>query len=85
MYIFSRDFKDRKVAAASNEVCTGSMCSVRKELGKAEERLKQKAPVGTVAIRHAGQGYFPCTQIYKAKGKQRRDVDIDVEGRPREG
>ena len=85
MYILYRDFKDRKVAAASNEVCTGRTCSVRKELGKTEERLKQKAPVGTVAIRHAGQGYFPCTQIHKAKGKQRRDLDVDVEGRPREG
>ena len=84
MYILYRE-KWRKVAAASNEVRTGSTCSIRKELGKAEERLKQKAPVGMVAIRHAGQGYFPCTQIHKAKGKQRRDLDVDVEGLSREG
>ena len=82
---FWNKFMYRKVAAASNKVSTGSTCSVRKELGKAEEWLKQKTPVGMVAIRHASQGYFPCTQIQKAKGKQRLDLDVDVEGRPREG
>ena len=69
-----RDSKDPKVAAAGIEVLTGRKWSAKKELGNAEERLRQKALVGTVAIGRAGLGYFPSTQIHKAKGKQRRNL-----------
>ena len=69
-----RDSKDPKVAAAGIEVCTGRKWSAKKEMGNAEERLKQKALVGTVAIGRAGLGYFPSTQIHKATGKQRRNL-----------
>ena len=64
------DSKDSKVAAAGIEVRTGRKWSAKKELGNTEERLRQKALVGTVAIDRAGQGYFPSTQIHKAKRKQ---------------
>ena len=56
--MFYRDSKDPKVAAAGIEVCTGRKSSARKELGKAEEQLKQKALMGTVAISRAGLDYF---------------------------
>ena len=69
-----RDSKDPKVAAAAIEVRTGRKWSAKKELGNAEERLRQKALVGTVAIDRANLGYFPSTQIHKAKGKQRRNL-----------
>ena len=65
-----RDSKDLNVAAAGIEVCTGRKWSAKKELGKAEERLRQKALVGTVAIGRPGLGYFPSIQIHKAIGKQ---------------
>ena len=68
MYRYS---KDPKVVAAGIEVCSRKKWSAKKELGKAEERLRQKALVGTVVIGRAGLGYFSCIQIHKAKRKQR--------------
>ena len=69
-----RDLKDPKVATAGVEVHTGRKWCAKKELGNAEERLRLKAFVGTVAIGRAGLGYFPSTQIHKAKGKQIRNL-----------
>ena len=69
-----RDSKDPKVATAGIEVRTGKKWCAKKELGNAEERLRLKALVGTVAIGRAGLGYFPSIQIHKAKGKQRRNL-----------
>ena len=69
-----RDSKDPKVAAAGIEVRTGRKWSAKMEPGNTEERLKQKTLVGTVAIGRAGLGYFPRTQIHKAKEKQRRNL-----------
>ena len=69
-----RDSKDPKVATAGIEVRTGRKWRAKKELGNAEKRLRLKALVGMVAIGRAGLGYFPCTQIHKAKGKQRRNL-----------
>ena len=69
-----RDSKDPKVATAGIEVRTGKKWCAKKELGNAEERLRLKALVGTVAIGRAGVGYFPSIQIHKAKGKQRRNL-----------
>ena len=68
------DSKDPKVAAAGIEVRTGRIWSAKKELGNAEERLRQKALVGVVVIGRAGLGYFPNTQIHKPKEKQRRKL-----------
>ena len=69
-----RDLKDPKVSTAGVEVRTGRRWCAKKELGNAEERLRLKALVGTVAIGRAGLGCFPSTQILKAKGKQRRNL-----------
>ncbi len=44
-----RDSKDPKVATAGIEVRTGKKWCAKKELGNAEERLRMKALVGTVA------------------------------------
>ena len=66
--------KDPKVVAAGIKVHTGRKWSAKKELEKAEEQLRQKALVGTVAIGRAGFGYFPTIQIHKAKGKLRRNL-----------
>ena len=71
MYRYS---KDPKVAAAGTEVRTGRKWRAKKELGKSEERLRQKALVGTMAIDRAGLGYFPSIQIHKAKRKRRRNL-----------
>ena len=60
--------------AAGIEVRTGGKWSAKKELENAEERLRQKAHVGTVVIGQAGLGYFPSTQIHKANRKQRRNL-----------
>ena len=69
-----RDSKDPKVASAGIEVRTGKKWCAKQELGNAEEQLRLKALVGTVAIGRAGLGYFPSIQIHKAKGKQRRNL-----------
>ena len=69
MYRFSKDPKD---VAAGIKVRTGRKWSAKKELGKAEGRLRQKALIGIVAIGQAGLGFFPRTQIHKAMGKQRQ-------------
>ena len=71
-----KDSKDSKVAATGIEVRTGRKWNAKKkkkkkELGKAEERLRQKALVGTVAIGRACLSYFPSIQIDKAKEKLR--------------
>ena len=41
---------------------------------KTEERLRQKALVGTVAIGRASLGDIPSIQIHQANGKQRRNI-----------
>ena len=41
--------------------------------------------MGTIAISRTGLGYFFCTQIYKGRGKQRGNLDVDVERLSREG
>ena len=71
-----RDSKNPKVATAGIEVRTGRKWRAKKELGNAEERLRQKALVETIG--QAGLGYFPNTQIHKAKGKQRRNLIQEV-------
>ena len=43
----------------------------QKELGKAEERFREKALMGTETIGRADLGYFPNIQIHKDTGKQR--------------
>ena len=67
--ILYRDSKDPRVPAASIEVHSGRKWSAEKELEKTEEWLRQKALVGMVVIGCTGLGYFPSTQIHKARGK----------------
>ena len=69
-----RDSKDPEVTVAGIKVCTGRKWRAKKELGKVEERLMQKALVGIAAIGRAGLDYFPRIQIHKAKAKQRRNL-----------
>ena len=69
-----RNSKDPKVATAGSEVRTWREWGAKKELGYTEERLRQKALMGTVVIGRAGPGYFPSTQIHKVKGKQRGNL-----------
>ena len=54
-------YRDSKVAAGGIEIRTGRKWSAKNEVGNAEERLRQKALVGTVAIGRAGLDYFPST------------------------
>ena len=69
-----RDSKDPKVSAAGVEVRTGRKWSATKELQVAEERLRQRALVGTVAKGRAGLGFFPSTRYDKTRGKERHHL-----------
>ena len=57
-----RESKDPKVAAAGIEVRTGRRWDAEKELRSAEERLRHKQILGTVAIGHTGLGYIKTPQ-----------------------
>ena len=43
----------------------------------AEERIKHKKILGTIARGRVGLGYFPSPQISKANGKERRKIMQD--------
>ncbi len=62
------DFKDPKVMATGIEAL--GVNSAWKELGKAEEHLRQNTLMGIVAIGHTRLCYFLRTQIHKAWKKQ---------------
>ena len=70
--IMYRDSRDLKVAGAGIEIRTGRKWSAVRELKVAEERLQQKAMVGTVASGTRGLGYYPSPRIDNARGKERR-------------
>ena len=52
------------------EIRIGKKCYVKTELQVAEERLRDKVIVGTVAKGRSGLGYHPSTQIPKAGRKE---------------
>ena len=70
--ILYRDSRDLKVSGAGIEIRTGRKWSAARELKVAEERLQQKAMVGTVARGTRGLGYYPSPRIDTTRGKERR-------------
>lgn len=69
-----RHSRDPKVAAAGIEVRTSRKWSTTRELQVAEEWLRQKVLVGTVAKGRSGLGFFPSCQIGKANGKEQQHL-----------
>ena len=67
-----RDSRDLKVSGAGIEICTGRKWSAARELKVAEERLQQKAMVGTVASGTRGLGYYLSPRIDNTRGKESR-------------
>ena len=63
--------EDPKVAAAGIQIRSGRKWSAKRELQVAEERLRHKAILGSIAIGRAGLGFFPSTHTNSAKGKER--------------
>ena len=55
---------------------------MRRELQVAEERLRHKDILGSIAKGRAGLEVFPSTHINSAKGKERRQL---IQGEVREG
>ena len=70
--ILYRDSRDLKVSGAGIEIHTGRKWGAVREMKVAEERLQQKAMVGTVARGTRGLGYYPSPRIDNARGKERR-------------
>lgn len=69
-----KESNDPKVVAACIQSRTGRKWRAENELEIAEDRLRHKAILGTIAKGRAGLGYFPCPQINKTKGKERRQL-----------
>ena len=63
--------EDPKVAAAEIQIRSGRKWSAKRELQVAEERLRHKAILGSIAKGSAGLGLFPSTHTNSAKGKKR--------------
>ena len=72
--ILYKDSRDLKVSGAGIEIRTGRNWSAARELKVAEERLLQKAMVGTVDSGTRGLEYYPSTRIDNARGKERRTL-----------
>ena len=66
--------EDPKVAAAGIQIRSGRKWSAKRELQVAEERLRHKAILGSIAKGRAGLGFFPSTHTNSAKGKERRQL-----------
>lgn len=62
---------DSKVALAGIEVYTGRKWKARNKLNMAEERLRAKTILGTVAKGRASLGYFPSIRYDKVAGKEK--------------
>ena len=66
--------EDPKVAAAGIQIRSDRKWSAKIELQVAEERLRHKAILGSIAKGRAGLGFFPSTHTNRAKGKERRQL-----------
>ena len=66
--------EDPKVAAAGIQIRSGRKWSVKRELQVAEERLRHKAILGSIAKGRAGLRFFSSTHTNSAKGKERRQL-----------
>ena len=64
--------EDPKVAAAGIQIRSGRKWSAKRELQVAEERLRHKAILGSIAKGRAGLRFFPSTHTNSTKGKERR-------------
>lgn len=68
-----RDSRDCKVSSAGIEVRTGRKWKAEKAV-EVESCLRQKTLVGILATGRADLGYFPKTQVSKARGKERHQL-----------
>ena len=69
--------EDQKVVAAGIQIRSDRKCSAKRELQVAEERLRHKAILGSIAKGGAGLGFFPSTHTNSAKGKERRQLILE--------
>ena len=69
--------EDPKVAAAGIQIRSGRKWSARRELQVAEESLRHKDILGSIAKGRAGLGFFPSTHTISAKGKERRHLILE--------
>ena len=66
--------EDPKVAAAGIQIRSGRKWSAKRELQVAEESLRHKAILGSIAKCRAGLGFSPATHTNSAKSKERRQL-----------
>ena len=71
-----RESKDPKVVAANIEVCTGRKWSAAQEIRIAEEKMRHKDILGTVAIGRTGLGYL--TNPQNEGGSKRLWIQVEV-------
>ena len=69
--------EDPKVAAAGIQIRSGRKWSARRELQVAEERLRHKDILGSIAKGRARLGFFPSTHTISVKGKERRHLILE--------
>ena len=69
--------EDPKVAAAGIQIRSDRKWSARRELQVAEERLRHKDILRSIAKGRAGLGFFPSTHTISAKGKERRHLILE--------
>ena len=69
--------EDPKVAAAGIQIRSGKELSARRELQVAEERLRHKDILGSIAKGRAGLRFFPSTHTISTKGKERRHLILE--------
>ena len=71
--------EDLKVAAAAGiQIISGRKLSAERKLQVAEERLRHKAILGSIAKGRSGLGFFSFTHTNRAKGKERRQLIQEV-------
>ena len=66
-----------KVVAAGIQIRSGRKWSARREWQVAEERLRHKDILGSIAKGSAGLGFFLSTHTISAKGKERRHLILE--------
>ena len=66
--------EDPKMAAVGIQIRSGRKWSAKRELQVAEERLRHKDILGSIAKGRAGLFFFPSTHTTSAKGKERRQL-----------
>ena len=71
---YAESVDPKVVVAAGIQIRSGRKWSVDRELQVAEERLRHKAILGSIAKGRAGLGVFPFTHTNSAKGKERRQL-----------